>query len=324
MQRVFSSRMSSGASSISEENLDDNLEISKHLKRILVDKFVTDLNAEDLMMVKQALIYLERNPESIGDFLKQFPEQRNKVESCIRCLEEMVDNADKVHKICATISTATNTMGFISSIFNLVKEGGRLCLGLEVLGDVANISSVIYKILYHFQIKAKVEELLKQYKNSLNYLKISNEEDCELEAFQKTQTWCSYWKDFISGAGSAYGLHRNITKLNKSTQQKANPSSGSEGSSITSTTRQSKAMESDSAETPPAAPKGNWQKDVAIATPASINKACVIKKGFTHLAEEGKGETGAEIRKIAEKLKMKLEAISLLYTAYMELIDMAN
>ncbi|XP_034633690.1 apolipoprotein L3-like [Trachemys scripta elegans] len=324
MQRVFSSRMSSGASRISEENLDDNLEISKHLKRILVDKFVPDLNAEDLMMIKQAVVYLERNKESIGDFLKQFPEQRNKVESCIRCLEEMVDNTDEVHKKCATIRTAANTMGFISSIFHLVKDGGRLFVGLEVLGDVANISRVIYKILYHFQIKAKVEELLKQYENGLNYLKISNEEDCELEAFQKTLTFRSYWNDFMSAAGSAQGLHRNITKLNKSTQQKANPSSGSEGSSSPSTTRPSKAMESDSAETPPAASKGNWQKDVAIATLGIIEKAYDIRKSFTHVAEGGKGETGAEIRKIAEKLKMKLEAISLLYTTYMELIDMAN
>ncbi|CAM4460176.1 unnamed protein product [Caretta caretta] len=323
MQRVFSSRISSGASSISEENLDDNLEISKHLKRTLVDKIVTDLNAEDLMMVKQALIYLERNKESIGDFLKQFPEQRKKVESFIRCLEEMVDTMDEVHKKCATIRTAANTMGFISSIFNLVKHGGRLGLGWEILGDVANISRLVYKNHNNFKIEDKVKKLLQQYENSLNYLKMSNEEDCELEAFQKTEASCNYLNDFLSAAGSAQGLYRNITKLNKSTQQKANPSSRSEESSIPSRTRQSKAMGSGSAETPPAASKGNWL-DAVIATPAIINKACVIKTDVTHLAEGGKGGTGAEIRKIAEKLKMKLEAISLLYTAYLELTDMAN
>ncbi|KAM7178696.1 apolipoprotein L3 isoform 2-T7 [Macrochelys suwanniensis] len=323
MQRVFSSSISSGASSISEENLSDNLEISKHLKRILVEKFVTDLNAEDLMMVKQALMYLERNNESISDFLKQFPEQRNKVESYIRCLEEMVDNTDEVHKKCTTISIAANTIGFISSIFNLVKYGGRLCLGLEILGDVANISRLVYKNHNNFKIEDKFKKLLQQYENSLNYLKTSNEDDCELEAFQKTEASCNYLNDFMSAACSVHGLYRNITKLKKPTQQKANPSSESEGSSIPSPTRQSKAMGSDSAETPPAASKGNWL-DAVIATPAVINKACVIKKDFTHLAEGGKGEAGAEIRKITEKMKMKLEVISLLYTAYMELIDMAN
>ncbi|XP_044858045.1 apolipoprotein L3-like isoform X1 [Mauremys mutica] len=322
MQRVFSSRMSSGASSISEENLDDDLEISKHLRRILMDKFVTDWNADDFM-VRQALLYLKRNRESIRDFLKQFPEQRKKVESCIRCLEEMVDNVDEVHKKCTTISAAANTMGLISGFFNLVKRGGRLCLGLEVFGDVANISRVIYKI-HNSKIKDKVGELLQQYENSLNYLKISNEEDCGLEGFQKSEALGNQMMDdFISAAGSAQGLYRNIRELNKSTQQKANPSSGSEGRSSTNTTRQRKAKESDSSETPPAASKGNWQ-DIVIATPAIINKACVVKEDFTHLAEGGKGETGAEIRKIAEKLKLKLEAISLLYTVYMELIDRAN
>ncbi|XP_039342818.1 apolipoprotein L3-like [Mauremys reevesii] len=290
-----------------------------HLKRILVDKFVTDWNAEDFMMVNQALLYLKRNKESIRDFLKQFPEQRKKVESCIRCLEEMVDNADEVHKQCTTISAAANTMGLISGFFNLVKRGGHLCLGLEVLGDVANISRVIYKIHNNSKIKDKVGELLQQYENSLNYLKISNEEDCGLEGFQKSEALGNQMDDFISAAGSAQGLYRNITELNKPTQQKANPSSGSEGRSSTNTTRQRKAKESDSAETPPAASKGNWL-DIVIATPAIINKACVVKKDFTHLAEGGKGETGAEIRKIAEKLKLKLEAISLLYTAYMALI----
>ncbi|KAM9169355.1 apolipoprotein L2-like isoform 1-T3 [Pangshura tecta] len=320
MQREFSSRMSSGTSSISEENLDYNLEISMHLKKILVDKFVTDLKAEDFMVVHQALLYLERNKESIRDFLKQFPEQREKVESCIRCLEEMADNADEVHKKCTIISTAANTTGLISGFFNLVKSGGRFCLGLEILGDFANISRVIYNICNNCKIKDKVGELLQQYENSLNYLKISNEEDCELEGFQKTKALGNQKNDLISAAGSAHGLYRNITELNKSTPQKANPMSGSEGRT---STRQRKAKGGDSAETPPAASKGNYQ-DIAIATLAIANKAHVIKKDLTHLAEGGKGDTGAEIRKIAEKLKLKLAAISLLYTEYMELIDRAN
>uniref|UniRef100_A0A8C3RIX1 Uncharacterized protein n=1 Tax=Chelydra serpentina TaxID=8475 RepID=A0A8C3RIX1_CHESE len=106
-----------------------------------------------------------RNNESISDFLKQFPEQRNMVESYIRCLEEMVDNTDEVHKKCTTISIATNTIGFISSIFNLVKYGGRLCLGLEILGDVANISRLVYKNHNNFKIEDKCKKLLQQYEN---------------------------------------------------------------------------------------------------------------------------------------------------------------
>ncbi|XP_029143103.1 apolipoprotein L3-like [Protobothrops mucrosquamatus] len=52
-------------------------------------------------------------------FVKEFPTQKKKIEECFRCLQEVTNHIDRIHKGCATASLVSSSTKYLLTLFSL-------------------------------------------------------------------------------------------------------------------------------------------------------------------------------------------------------------
>ncbi|XP_062990616.1 apolipoprotein L6-like [Elgaria multicarinata webbii] len=114
-----------------------------------------------------------------AQFLEVFPAQREEIEKCLRCLREIADEIDKVHKDCTIANVTARSTGAVSGILSIlglslapVTAGVSLILtatgiGLGAAAATTGISASLCEHFINSKKGEKAQELMNQCKRSL-------------------------------------------------------------------------------------------------------------------------------------------------------------
>uniref|UniRef100_A0A8C8SDE7 Apolipoprotein L3 n=1 Tax=Pelusios castaneus TaxID=367368 RepID=A0A8C8SDE7_9SAUR len=354
--------MSSGAFSTDEETVGDydwqygsSLGISELLQEKVYEEELQALFAEDwhYKEMLQDVIKLERYEgtvaweesatEDIIVFLKQFPEQRKEIEKCIRCLKEMADNIDEIHKKCTIVNIAANSTSITSGILTILgltlaplTAGGSLALtatgiGLGAAAAAASVSVSIYENVSNSKERSKANELLVECQSNLNTLTNRDEVDFRPKFSPESEVRGDHLKHIISTASkipdviykSATGIKTNVRAFKL---LKANPGLNAlakrlaaTGRTARNTVRGTKQVQKAFAGTTLAMSKGARVLGATAAGLFVVLDAYSLMKDSIHLTEGAKAEAAADIREKVSILEKDLQNLSALYE---ELKDM--
>uniref|UniRef100_A0A8D0CAI2 Uncharacterized protein n=1 Tax=Salvator merianae TaxID=96440 RepID=A0A8D0CAI2_SALMN len=112
--------------------------------------------------------------DAILHFLKEFPNQREEIEECIRCLGERADTIDKTHKNCKIAGLASSSTSAASGILSIVgfslapvTAGGCLILtaigiGVGMLASATGFGASVSEGVIRSNKRKNIEKIIKQ------------------------------------------------------------------------------------------------------------------------------------------------------------------
>ncbi|XP_044297141.1 apolipoprotein L2-like isoform X1 [Varanus komodoensis] len=275
--------------------------------------------------------------DSDACFLKEFPAQKEEIEKCIRCLQEIASNIDKMHKKCTIASIAANSTSASSGILTIlgltlapVTAGGSLFLtatgiGLGAAATVTGLSAALYENVNNSKERKRAEELLNECEKSLREVLYPDGVDFASGLASDYGTVGENVKHLVSNVAgqvpsvyrAAKGIKTNIRALKiaranpglKALAKRATAASGSTSRGVKGIKHVQKAFSG----TTLAMSKGARLLSATTAGVFLLFDAYGIVQDAKHLTEGAKAETATEIRQKATKLKEKLQNLNKLY-----------
>uniref|UniRef100_A0A6J0T7M5 Apolipoprotein L5-like n=1 Tax=Pogona vitticeps TaxID=103695 RepID=A0A6J0T7M5_9SAUR len=293
---------------------------------------------------------MEDEYEYIVYFLQTFPAQKEEIEKCIRCLQEVADSIDKIHKNCTIASLTANSTSASSGVLSVVglflapvTAGGSLILtatgiGLGAAAAVTGLSATLYESVSSSKEIQKAQELMNVCEKSLRKALLPDEIDFNLEPALGNGAMGENIKQLVSNiAGQAPDMCKTVKRIKsvkgirtnikawqvarnnpglKALAKRMTAGGSTSQSTIWGANRVNKAF----AGTTLAMTKGSRMLSAASAGVFLLFDAYSIVQDAKCLTEGAKAETAAEIRKKASQLEKELYHLQKLYGEFKDLV----
>ncbi|XP_062990646.1 apolipoprotein L6-like isoform X2 [Elgaria multicarinata webbii] len=282
----------------------------------------------------------EDGNEAAANFLERFPAQREEIEKCIRCLQELADNIDKTHKDCTITSIAASSGGAVSGILTIlglaltpVTAGGSLILTLTgvSLGTASAATGITGSLCERFinsNKRKKAEELINKCDKILNQCRESlcsmmHLDDIDFKSGFPPNNWAN--RENVHCLMSSSNTVRQIPKLATTVKKIAsnvkalkyiedNPvlktvamEAAAAGSTSRAAIKGIDQVEEVFKGTTLAMTKGARVMGLTFAAAFLLFDAYCIVKDAIHLTKGAKGEIAAGIREKASNLEKVLQ-----------------
>ncbi|XP_078232319.1 apolipoprotein L2 [Pogona vitticeps] len=271
-------------------------------------------------------LWEDMDVEHFANFQKEFPAHRAVLEKCIRCLQEIADRIDTIHKDCTIANITASSAGATSDILSILgltlapfSAGVSLILtatgiGLGAAAAAAGISASVSEYVIDSEDLKKVQALMNECKESLRLVMHPDEFDFSPES---TPSPTKLVKKAVAIYSAPEKFKANVKALKVA---RANPELTALAQQATAVGIGARAamtgveeVESSFRGTALAMTKGARMLSAASAGFFFLYDAYSLIQGVIHLTEGAKADVAAQIRDKANKLEEALQELNKLY-----------